>query len=118
MNVDWREGYRQGYKDGLEEGKKINPNPLFPSNPVNEKPYCKICGMEFSKPMGYVCYHPQCPGKVSCSTGTIEVSKPYNSLWSSTMAASVIKDPGPSDGMSYEEIYGSVVYQQNNKKEE
>jgi hypothetical protein len=44
--------------------------------------------------------------------------KPYNLLWSSAMTASVIKDPGPSDGMSYEEIYGSVVYQQNNKKEE
>lgn len=30
-----------------------------------------------------------------------------------------ISDPGPStpDGLSYEEIYGSVVYQQNKKKE-
>jgi hypothetical protein len=34
------------------------------------------------------------------------------------MAASLIKDPGPSDGMSYEEIYGSVIYQQNKNKEE
>jgi len=30
-----------------------------------------------------------------------------------------ISDPGPStpDGLSYEEIYGSVVYHQNNKKD-
>lgn len=30
-----------------------------------------------------------------------------------------ISDPGPitPDGLSYEEIYGSVVYQQNKKKE-
>ena len=30
-----------------------------------------------------------------------------------------ISDPGPRtpDGLSYEEIYGSVVYQQNKKKE-
>lgn len=30
-----------------------------------------------------------------------------------------IVDPGPSmpDGLSYEEIYGSVVYQQNKKKD-
>lgn len=30
-----------------------------------------------------------------------------------------ISDPGPTvpDGLSYEEIYGSVIYQQNKKKE-
>ena len=30
-----------------------------------------------------------------------------------------VSDPGPvtPDGLSYEEIYGSVVYQQNKKKE-
>lgn len=33
--------------------------------------------------------------------------------------ATKISDPGPTtpDGLSYEEIYGSVVYQQNKKKE-
>jgi len=48
--------------------------------------------------MGYVCPHDHCPSRITCSM--------------------TIKDPGPADGLSYEEIYGSVIYQQNNKKEE
>lgn len=122
MSEEWKEGYKQGILDGIEIGKNRRDFSVPPQWPVSTdygEQKCKVCGMSFTdglgriKVMGYVCPHNNCPGKITCNTG-----QPYNASWSSTMAASVIKDPGPSDGMSYEEIYGSVVYQQNNKKEE
>lgn len=56
------QGYNAGFRAGLEAGKTIQPsNPLW-----NNKPYCKVCGMDFSKPMSYVCMHDKCPSKVTC----------------------------------------------------
>lgn len=60
----YAEGYNAGFRAGLEAGKTIQPsNPLW-----NTKPYCRVCGMDFSKPMGYVCYNSNCPTKVTCSS--------------------------------------------------
>lgn len=104
MSDEWKDGYQQGFKDGYDLGKRWQqppvPNPFttLPKEGWKPKQSCRVCGMDFSKPMGYVCPHVHCPFSVTCST--------------------TIKDPGPADGLSYEEIYGSVIYQQNNKKEE
>lgn len=114
MSEEWKEGYAKGFQDGYDIAKReLHRSPINPVWPGSEKPYCKVCGMDRTKPMSLVCYHPQCPGRITCNTG-----QPYNSLWSSAMASTVVKDPGPMDGMSYEEIYGSVIYQQNKNKEE
>jgi hypothetical protein len=122
MSEEWKDGYKQGFQDGMEIGKLWKDQMVLPPS-VGRLDYgeqkCKVCGMSFTdslgrlKPMGYVCSHNNCPSRITCNT-----SQPYNSSWSTSMAASLIKDPGPSDGMSYEEIYGSVIYQQNKNKEE
>jgi hypothetical protein len=122
MNEEWQEGYKQGIRDGIEIEKNRRDH-LVPPPSVGRIEYgerrCDTCGISFTdglgrlKPMGYVCPHNNCPGKISCNT-----SQPYNTLWSASMTGSLIKDPGPSDGMSYEEIYGSVIYQQKKNKEE
>lgn len=111
MSDDFKEGYQQGFQDGYNLGKKgwqqpTVPNPFtdIPKEGWKAKQSCIVCGMSFvdtmGRPiaMGYVCPHNHCPSKITCSM--------------------TIKDPGPADGLSYEEIYGSVIYQQNNKKEE
>jgi hypothetical protein len=122
MSEEWKQGYAEGFSDGYNKAKRDLQTPYkqqdlskFGIDINNHGSTCHVCGLffEHGKTYGYVCPHDKCPGKITCNTG-----QPYNSLWSSAMTASVIKDPGPSDGMSYEEIYGSVVYQQNNKKEE
>jgi hypothetical protein len=127
MSEEWKNGYKQGFQDGMEIGKlwRDRPDPSQYQLPTDYGELkCKVCGMSFTdglgriKTMGYVCPHNNCPGIITCNTGQMTTMQPYNSSWSSSMAASLIKDPGPSDGMSYEEIYGSVIYQQNNKKEE
>lgn len=76
---DWKDGYREGYQDGLKDGKKsqdINKNnpitipyPYEPNKPIgNTAPItyvhayrCPECGLDFSKPMGYVCPNMKCP---------------------------------------------------------
>lgn len=111
MSDEWKDGYQQGFKDGYELGKKV-PNPLW-----DNKPYCRVCGMDFSKPMAYSCFNDRCPTKITCSTDRIVENVGHIKTFST--APFSITDPGPvTDGLSYEEIYGSVVYQQNNKKEE
>jgi len=118
MSDEWKDGYQQGFKDGYELGKRWQqpsiPNPLW-----DNKPYCKVCGIDFSKPMGYVCQHPQCPSRITCSTDRIVENVGHIKKFSNvTTGQFSISDPGPvTDGLSYEEIYGSVIYRENNKKE-
>jgi len=103
MSVDYARGYNDGFRAGLEAGKGLNaPSyPKWPSWPLPDvfgnppkSTQCKICGMfwETGKAYGYVCGRAGCPSSITASFSV-------------------------PDGLSYEEIYGSVVYQQNKKKE-
>lgn len=115
MSDDFKEGYQQGFQDGYNLGKKGWEQPKFSPAPKG----CSVCGMSFfdemGRPriMGYVCSHPKCPSSITCAIANATFTN-FTGLTGSI----VIRDPGPSDGLSYEEIYGSVIYQQNNKKEE
>lgn len=65
---DYKRGYREGYQDGMEYARKLY-GPVFPAGqelPNVSYTGCKVCGMEFGKPMGYVCPRYECPTKVSC----------------------------------------------------
>ena len=84
---------------------------------------CFVCGkfFEAGKTYGYVCPHAGCPSKAYCST-TTSVATSNVCINSSNTAAfvpwySVNASAAIPDGLSYEEIYGSVVYQQNKKRE-
>lgn len=112
---DYKDGYKDGFKEGYEYGKKAatppsNPYTTIPSGNWQTQNNCRVCGMSFvdslgrMKTMGYVCQHINCPSKVIATS-----ISPYTSSIASTNVP---------DGLSYEEIYGSVVYQQNKKKEE
>lgn len=102
-NEDYARGYNDGFRAGLEAGKGLNPSPPYwPKHPYQNdwmkwpnSNSCRVCGMVFEvgKAYGYVCGNSKCPSKI----GAVAYSVP--------------------DGLSYEEIYGSVVYQQNKKKE-
>lgn len=75
--AEWREGYSQGFSDGYEKAKRdftdtkpYSPPELWPEiNTVNPKPGCRVCGIKWDKPMGYVCPRSDCPSKITCRTG-------------------------------------------------
>lgn len=131
MSDDYTEGYKQGFMDGYKLAKDTY---TLPTQPFTSKPSCcSVCGMSFvdemgrPKIMGYVCRHPRCPSQISCYVGNVEyvgdrtVGDLSKRVYENSPVATgqfSIADPGPVDGLSYEEIYGSVIYQQNNKKEE
>ena len=71
MSEDYRKGYRDGFKDGYEQAKKehIWLTPTMPYQGDSMKcPVCGRIGVHAS-----VCYHPQCPSKVTATTGTTNV---------------------------------------------
>jgi hypothetical protein len=113
-NEDYRQGYKDGFKDGIEEGKKQNDktwldgymeglkqvtpppyNPLdsfkIPTTPFewlrnDTLGHCSTCGMTFNGPMGYVCTHPCCPSRVTCSDngpsiGAVGAGEPVSRNW-------------------------------------
>jgi hypothetical protein len=62
-NDDYKRGYREGYQDGLDAARELY-GPLLPVAPVMPKVperCCIICGIDFSKSMGYICYNTVCP---------------------------------------------------------
>lgn len=104
----YQEGYAAGYAKGYQDGIATNtyqiktpswPKPPYPNDWMKwpNSSSCRVCGMvfELGKAYGFVCGNSNCPSKVISSTTASNVP----------------------DGLSYEEIYGSVVYQQNKKKE-
>ena len=63
--------YKRGWYDGYQAAKReqqINLPPLPYTPPISNNPRCMVCGMEFKNAMGYVCYNPNCPTKVTCAT--------------------------------------------------
>lgn len=59
------------YSDGTyEEFNKNYVMPPMPSPnpwPIYNNNSCKVCGMKFDGPMGYVCGRTDCPSGVTCS---------------------------------------------------
>ena len=127
MSNEWQNGYTAGYQNGWEAGyNRGKTEGLPPSNPYQQGQHdwlraknvgttCFVCGkfFEAGKAYGYVCSHAGCPSKAYCSTTSVATSV---GTTSSAMYAVNASSAIP-DGLSYEEIYGSVVYQQNKKKE-
>ena len=76
MSEDWKEGYKQGIRDGIEIERNRRERWFPPSNPIGQVSYgdqrCDTCGISFTDglgrllPMGYVCPHEKCPGKITC----------------------------------------------------
>lgn len=144
MSNEWQNGYSAGYQNGFEAGyqKAKSEGQKSPYSTPNQNDWlrgskigttCHTCGMFFEagKAYGYVCPHNHCPSKAYCSTIPLtsvsttraDTSNPYASAtWGSWMTGRPMTDNmnhNPynitPDGMSYEEIYGSVVYQQGRK---
>ena len=71
MSEDYRKGYRDGFKDGYEQAKKEHVwlTPTMPYQGDTMKcPICGRIGVHAS-----VCYHPQCPTKVT-AVGEIKIN--------------------------------------------
>ena len=62
----YRNGYRNGFADGMQEGQKSVELPNAPD--LSEKPRCRVCGITFDGPFGYVCTHNKCPSRISWGT--------------------------------------------------
>lgn len=126
MSDDWKNGYDAGYVNGYEAGYNKGKEEKNPPNPYQQGQHdwrltknvgttCQVCGRVFEtgKAYGYVCGYYNCPSKTYCSTSTVATSV---GTTSSAMYAVNTSSAIP-DGLSYEEIYGSVVYQQGRKNE-
>lgn len=138
MNTnDWQNGYNAGYQNGWEAGYNRGKTEGLPKNPYQQGQQwpsarsvgttCFVCGrfFEAGKAYGLVCSHAACPSKAYCSTTAVATSVGTTSStnsgesnsvfvpWYSVNASSAVPD-----GLSYEEIYGSVIYQQNKNKKE
>ncbi len=134
MSNEWQNGYNAGYQNGWEAGYNRGKTEGLPKNPyqqpqqdyMKQKSWgttCFVCGkfFEAGKAYGYVCAYPQCPSKAYCSTASSVASSEgmpnANLQWSSWMSGrpmTAVNNTVP-DGLSYEEIYGSVVYGQNRR---
>ena len=128
MSNEWQNGYTAGYQNGWEAGYNRGKTEGLPKNPyqqpqqdyMKQKSWgttCFVCGkfFEAGKAYGYVCAYPQCPSKAYCSTTASATSNVcINSPNSSFIPFFSVNNPIP-DGLSYEEIYGSVVYGQNRR---
>lgn len=68
-NKDYKEGYKDGFKDGFRQAREEpQPMPVIPNlTPFVDDVRCPVCGMSQNGMMNYVCYNPNCPGKVTCS---------------------------------------------------
>jgi hypothetical protein len=42
--------------------------PVQPVNPSTWRKGCQVCGMTTQSAMGYVCSHPSCPVRVTCTS--------------------------------------------------
>ena len=42
--------------------------PVQPVNPSTWRKGCQVCGMTTESAMGYVCSHPSCPVRVTCTS--------------------------------------------------
>lgn len=62
-NDDYKRGYREGFLDGFHAARD-NDSLMSPNIPIPMQ--CGICGMRTDAPMGLVCFHPNCPTKVTC----------------------------------------------------
>lgn len=65
------ETYKRGYRDGFEDGYRLAqtklPKPGHTPNvlpELDERPRCRVCGLTFDGPMGYVCPNDRCPSRV------------------------------------------------------
>ena len=62
----WYDGYQEAMKD--RDNTKIYPSP-YEYIPAIKSSGCPVCRIDFSKgAWGYVCHHPNCPTRVTCST--------------------------------------------------
>ena len=124
---EWRDGYATGFWDGYEKGKREGQTSPYVRPPLpaqddwlrakNIGTKCHACGMFFEagKAYGYVCGYHNCPSKPYCSTTASATSNVCISSSNSQFVPWYSVNTVP-DGLSYEEIYGSVVYQQERKK--
>jgi hypothetical protein len=68
------EDYARGWGDGFQAGMELIKalyEPYMPLVPVIPDPNynknnCEVCNRDLSKAAAYVCYHPNCPTKVTC----------------------------------------------------
>jgi hypothetical protein len=71
MSDDYKKGYADGFRDGHKAGRdyvESQPPGIWRNNPPGSPAYgCPVCGLSSKDGvMGYVCYHPQCPTRVTC----------------------------------------------------
>ena len=128
MSSEWQNGYTAGYDNGWQAGYERGKTEGLPKNPYQQpqrdymKPKswgttCFVCGkfFEAGKAYGYVCAYPSCPSKAYCSTTASATSNCCISSPNSEFIPFFSVNNIVPDGLSYEEIYGSVVYGQNRR---
>jgi len=42
------------------------PKKIFDEPNKTGKSWCVVCGIDMSKPIGYVCQNPNCPSRITC----------------------------------------------------
>lgn len=63
MSDAYKQGFKDGFQAGVEAARIISLPPLYtiPPQPVTLPNRCHVCGLDLTKPMGYVCYNNNCP---------------------------------------------------------
>ena len=62
---DYAQGFKDGFAAGLEEGKKLNTPQIGWPSYLGSPGTCQVCGRLSQGIMGYVCYDPKCPTRVT-----------------------------------------------------
>lgn len=51
-----------------ERIKSIPWQPIQPMKPLQVPSGCPVCGLKMDTAMGYVCSHPHCPTRITCTS--------------------------------------------------
>ena len=60
MNRDWKDGFAEGFREGYEAANNQKVTRPYMPPPLNVKTHCDFCGLDLTKPSGYVCYNNSC----------------------------------------------------------
>lgn len=80
MSDEWKKGYSEGFSDGyMKAYRELTDTKPIPWNQhmTTEWKGCRVCGMKWDKPMGYVCPRSDCPSKITSGPNNPNISYSY-----------------------------------------